>query len=88
MKPTEHLGLNSSEINIQPGFWLAHTASGELLACCEDPAELDEALRKAGKDSADVRLVQVPVDGDDEMLLGGAEVLFKEESIKSRPRED
>jgi hypothetical protein len=49
---------------------------------------LDEALRKAGKDSADVRLVQVPVDGDDEMLLGGAEVLLKEESIKSRRRED
>jgi hypothetical protein len=59
-------------MDFRPGYWVARTRSGVVLACCETPEELDACVIELGESPDCVLLSQVPVDYDD--VLGGVEI--------------
>jgi len=73
------------QVAIHPGYWLAHTTDGRIVACCEEPRQLEREVRRAGIEPADVQLLQVPDQNDDELLLGGCEWSLDEERLNRTP---
>ncbi len=73
-----------NQVTIHPGYWLAHTTDGRIVACCEEPRQLEREVQKAGIDPADVQLLQLPDQDDDELLLGGSEWSLDEERLNRK----
>ena len=48
------------QVLLRPGYWLAHTADGRMIACCEEPGQLDREVQRAGVNPSDVQLLQLP----------------------------
>ena len=73
------------QVTIHPGYWLAHTADGRIVACCEEPQQLEREVRRAGIEPADVQFLQLPDRNDDELLLGGSECFLDGDRLNRTP---
>jgi hypothetical protein len=60
------------EFDLQPGYWVAQSRAGAILACCRTPEELDKQVMQRGESPDNVLLLRVPLEDDD--VLGGVDI--------------